>query len=86
MLKRIPRRNHITSDIIIFIILLLTHKAGHNNTAPEYLSDLIRFYVKGTTVSIRAFFNHCLLCVPTISKMCANSFFQPSCIYAAPTL
>ena len=47
MLKRIPRRNHITPvlrelhwlrihDRIIFKILLLTHKAV-NNTAPEYL-------------------------------------------------
>ena len=47
MLKRIPRRNHITpvlrelhwlkiNDRIIFKILLLTHKAV-NNTAPEYL-------------------------------------------------
>ena len=47
MLKRIPRRNHISPilrelhwlrihDIIIFKILLLTHKAV-NNTAPEYL-------------------------------------------------
>ena len=46
MLKRIPRRNHIAPvlrelhwlrihDIIIFKILLLTHKAV-NNTAPEY--------------------------------------------------
>ena len=49
MLKRIPRRNHITPvlrelhwlrihDRIIFKILLLTHKAVHN-TAPEYLCD-----------------------------------------------
>ena len=49
MLKRIPRRNHITPvlrelhwlrvhDRIIFKILLLTHRAV-NNTAPEYLCD-----------------------------------------------
>ena len=55
MLKRIPRRNHITPvltelhwlrihDIIIFLILLLTHKAV-NNTAPEYVCDLIRLNV-----------------------------------------
>ena len=47
MLKRIPRRNHITPvlrelhwlrihNILFFSILLLTHKAV-NNTAPEYL-------------------------------------------------
>ena len=51
MLKRIPRRNHITHvlrvlhwlrihDRIIFKILLLTHKAV-NNTAPEYLCNLM---------------------------------------------
>ena len=58
MLKRIPRRNHITPvlrelhwlrihDRIIFKILLLSHKAV-NNTAPEYLCDLIRLNVKST--------------------------------------
>ena len=52
MLKRIPRRNRITPvlrelhwlrihDRIIFKIVLLTHKAV-NNTAPEYVCDLIR--------------------------------------------
>ena len=61
MLKRIPRRNHITPvlrelhclrihDRIIFKILLLTHKAV-NNTAPEYLCDLIRLNVKSTDYS-----------------------------------
>ena len=91
MLKRILRHNHITPvlrelhwlkihDIIIFIILLLTHNAV-NNTAPEYLCDLIRFNVKSTTIRTRASFDPCLLCVPPISKMRANSF-----MYAAPTL
>ena len=42
-------------DIIIFKILLLTHKAV-NNTAPEYLCDLIRLNVKSTTIRTRAFF------------------------------
>ena len=92
MLKRIPRRNHITPvlrevhwlrihDRIIFKILLLTHKAV-NNTAPEYLCDLIRLNVKSTTIRTRASFDPCLLCVPPISKTCANSFF----VYAAPIL
>ena len=56
MLKRITRRNHITPilielhwlknhDRIILKNLLLTHKAV-NNTAPEYLCDLIRLNVK----------------------------------------
>ena len=86
MLKRIPWRNHITPvlrelhwlrihDRIIFKILLLTHKAV-NNTAPEYLCDLIRLNVKSTTIRTRASFDPCLLCVPPISKTCANSFFE----------
>ena len=98
MLKRIPRRNHITPvlgellwlkihDRIIFIIVLLTHKAV-NNTAPEYLCDLIRFNVKSTTIRTRASFYSCLLSVkiPPIGKMCANLFFDRSFMYAAPTL
>ena len=96
MLKRIPRRNHITPvlrelhwlrihDRIIFKILLLTHKAI-NNAAPEYLCDLIRLNVKSTTICTRASFDPCLLCVPPISKTCANSFFHRSFVYAAPTL
>ena len=34
----------------------------------------------------RASFDPRLLCVPPISKMCANSFFGQSFMYAAPTL
>ena len=63
----------------------MTHKAV-NNTALEYLCDLIRLNVKSTTIRTRASFDHCLLCVPPISKTCANSFFDRSCVYAAPTL
>ena len=96
MLKRIPWRNHITpvlrelhwsriNDKIIFFILLLTHNAV-NNTAPEYLCDLIRLNVKSTTIRTRASFDPCLLCVPQISKMCANSLFDRSFMYGAPTL
>ena len=97
MLKRIPRFNHITPvlrelhwlkihDIFIYKILLLTHKAV-NNIAPEYLCDLIRFNViKSTTIHTHASFDPCLLCVLPISKMCANSFFDRSFVYAAPTL
>ena len=72
-------------DRIIFKVLLLTHKAV-NNTAPEYLCDLIRLNVKSTTIRTRASFDPCLLCVPPISKTCANSFFDRSFVYAAPTL
>ena len=96
MLKRISRRNHITPvlrelhllrihDIIIFKILLLTDKTV-NNTAPEYLCDFIRLNVKSTTIRSRAYFDPCLLCVPPISKTCANSLFDRSFVYAAPTL
>ena len=96
MIKRIPRRNHITPalrelhwlrihDIIIFKILLLTPKAI-NNTAPEYLGNLIRLNAKSTTIRTRASFDPCLLCVPPISKTCANSYFDRSFVYAAPTL
>ena len=78
MLKRIPRRNHITPvlrelhwlrihDRIILKILLLTHKAV-NNTALEYLCDLIRLNVKSTTIRTRASFDPCLLCVPPLVK------------------
>ena len=82
MLKRIPRRNHITPvlrelhwlrihDIIIFKIWLLIHQAV-NNSAPEYLCDLISLNVKSTTIRTRASFDPCLVCVPPISKTWAN--------------
>ena len=63
--------------------MLLTHKAV-NNTAPEYLCDLIRLNVKSTT--IRTSFDPCVLSVAPISATCANSFFDRSFVYAAPTL
>ena len=96
MSKRIPRRNHITPvltelhwlrihDKIIFKNLLLTHKTV-NNTAPEYLCDLIRLNVQSTTIRTRASFDPCLLYVPPIIKTCANSFLGRSFVYAAPTL
>ena len=34
----------------------------------------------------RAYFEPCLLCVPLISKTCANSFFDRYFVYAAPAL
>ena len=69
----------------MLIFLLLTHNAV-NNTALEYLRALIRFNVKSTTIRTLASFDSCLLCGPPISKMCANSFFDRSFMYAAPTL
>ena len=78
MLKRILRRNHITPvlrelhwlrihDRIIFQILLLTHKAV-NNTAPEYLCDLIRLNVKSTTIRTRASFDPFYYVFPQLVK------------------
>ena len=71
MLKRIPRRNHITpvlrelhwlriQDRIIFLILLSTHKAV-NNTAPEYLCDVSRLNNKNTTIRTCTSFDPCFL-------------------------
>ena len=42
--------------------------------------------LKSTTICTRASFDPCLLCVPPISKTCANSFFDRSFVYADPTL
>ena len=66
-------------------MLLLTYNVVYN-TVPKYLSDSISVHDKGTTVCTRASFDLCLLCVPPISLMCANSFFERSFVYAAPTL
>ena len=96
MLKRITLRNLITPvlrelhrikihDIINCQILLLTHNTV-NTTAPEYLRDLIRFNVKNTTIHTHASSNPCLLYIPQISKMRANSFFDRSFIYTSPHL
>ena len=63
----------------------MSHKAV-NNTAPEYLCDLIRLNVKSTTIRARASFDPCLLCIPPICKTCANSLFDRSFVYAALTL
>ena len=95
ILTRSPRRNHITpvlrelhwlriNDRIIFKILILTHKA-FSGSAPEYLCELI---TKHNNVPVRTrLAEDCyLLNVPPISKFCANSFFERSFMYAAPTL
>ena len=41
---------------------------------------------KSMTVCTRASFDPCLLRVPPDNKICANSFFGRSFMYAAPTL
>ena len=43
-------------------------------------------FCKSTPIRTRASFDPFLLCVPPISKTCANSFFDRSFVYAAPTL
>ena len=63
MLKRIPRRNHITT-VLRELHWLRIHDIIINNTAPEYLCDLIRLNVKSTTIRTHASFDPCLLCVP----------------------
>ena len=72
------------SDRIIFKILILTHKAFHG-VAPVYLCELITRYEQAT-VHTRLDQDCFLLAIPPISKTCAASFFEPSFLYAAPTL
>ena len=94
MLKRIPRRNHITpvlkdlhwlriNERIEFKILILTHRAFYE-TGPMYLSELIKKH--NSSNRTRRANDHCLLSIAPISKMCANSYFERSFIYAAPFL
>ena len=94
MLKRIPRRNHITpvlkdlhwlriNERIEFKILILTHRAFYE-TGPMYLSELIKKH--NSSNRTRRANDHCLLSIPPISKMCANSYFERSFSYAAPFL
>ena len=94
-MTRSPLRNHITpvlrklnwlriNDRIIFKILILTHKA-FNCSAPEYLCELTTKH-NNVSVRTRRAEDSYLLNVPPISKFCANSFFERSCMYAAPTL
>ena len=83
MLKRIPRRNHITPVLRELhclrihdrIILLLTHNAV-NNTAPEYLCDLIRLNVKSTTIRTR----HLLILVYYVFPQLVKRVLIPSLI------
>ena len=70
----------------LFLKFCFWHTRQVNNTVPEYLCDLIRLNAKSTTIRTRASFDPCLLCVLPICKTCANSFFDRSFVYAAPTL
>ena len=94
MLKRIPRRKHITpvlkylywlriNERIKFKILILTHKA-HYDTGPIYLSELIKKH--NSSNRTRRANDHCLLSISPISKMCSNSYFERSFSYVAPFL
>ena len=80
MLKRIPRRDHITpvlkdlhwlriNERIEFKILILTHRAFYE-TGPMYLSELIKKH--NSSNQTRRANDHCLLSIAPISKMCAN--------------
>ena len=95
MLKRIPRRNHITpllkdlhwlriNERIEFkILILIAHKAFYE-IGPIYLSDFIKKHNSHNRT--RRANDHCLLSISPISKMCANSYFERSFSYAAPFL
>ena len=63
------------TSLFLLLHFMIHHKAV-NNTAPEYLCDLIRLNVKSTTIRTCASFDPCLLCVPPISKTCANSKYR----------
>ena len=89
MLKRIPRRNHITpvlkdlhwlriNERIEYKILILTHRAFYE-AGPMYLSELIK--KQNSSNRTRRANDHCLL---SICKMCANNYFERSFSYAAP--
>ena len=75
MLKRIPRRHHITPDLkglhwlrinerIEFKILILTHKAFYE-TRPIYLNK------NNSSNRTRRANDHCLLSILLINKVCA---------------
>ena len=94
MLKTIPRRNHITpvlkdlhwlniNEKIEFKILILTYRTFYE-TGPIYLRELIKKH--NSSNRTRRANDHCLLSIPPISKMCANSYFERSFSYAAPFL
>ena len=65
MLKRIPRRDHITP-----VLRELHWLRIHDRIILKiYLCDSIRLNVKSTTIRTRASFDLCLLCVPPISVL-----------------
>ena len=66
-------------------ILILTNRAFHE-TGPiyMYLSELIKKH--NSSYQTRRANDHCLLSIPPINKMCANSYFERSFSYAAPFL
>ena len=65
----------------------LPHRAFYE-TGPMYLSELIKKH--NSSNRTRRANDHCLLSIPPISKMCANtctcSYFERSFSYAAPFL
>ena len=92
MLKRIPRRKHITpvlkdlhwlriNERIEFKILILTHNAFYK-TGPIYLSELFKKH--NSSNRTRRANDHCLLFIHTMSRVCYYRYFEQSFSYAAP--
>ena len=71
------------NEKIEFKILTLTHRTFYE-TGPIYFSELIKKH--NSSNRTRRANDHCLLSIPPISKMCANSYFERLFSYAAPFL
>ena len=67
---------------IIYKILILTYKSFVDLSAPLYLRELVK--KKNKSANTRLADDSLLLAVPLISKGSSNTFFEQSCIYAAP--
>ena len=67
---------------IIYKILILTYKSFVDLSAPLYLRELVK--KKNKSANTRLADDSLLLVVPLISKGSSNTFFEQSCIYAAP--
>ena len=65
------------------IFSLLWHFCEHPWLRIKFLRYVV--YKPHLLLLLLLLFDPCLLCVPPISKTCANSFFDRSFVYAAPT-
>ena len=59
---------------------------GHHSKVNSPYAFPLHIVLKPQGSPVRVSFDPCLLCVPPISKTCANSFFYRSFVYASPTL